>query len=158
MCCESRRRWYPIRGYNVRTHAKQGVSAVAASRHAIHDIGGHHIAAILPKVSAVVAIAPEIMFVRHAITPLAHGGDFRLASVDLRTNLIWANTSPDVAARCGRQLACWLTRNPAGRSAAIRGSPTFSSGSGPQSRVVWASSISYRSSWSSLKEHFIPTA
>jgi hypothetical protein len=45
--------WYPIRSNNVQ--ALQGVSAVAASRHAIHDIG-HHIAAIIPKVSVAVAL------------------------------------------------------------------------------------------------------
>jgi hypothetical protein len=63
MRCKSLRACYPIRSDNVRIHAKQGVSAVAASRRATHDIV-HHIAAILPKISAAVAIAPEIVSMR----------------------------------------------------------------------------------------------
>jgi hypothetical protein len=166
---------YPIRNDNVRIHAKQGVSAVAPSGHALLTSTTTSLQSyrrfrwplrlprrLCPCGAGVLYLEKAKGFpfglVRHAIRPLASGGNLRLASVDFRTNHIWANTSADVAARCGRELARWLQRNSAGRSAAIRGSAPFSSGLGPRVRVSWASRISYRSCWSTPNEHPNPTA
>jgi hypothetical protein len=53
----------PIRSNNVLVYAQHGASAVAASRHIVHD-ADHDMAAILFKVSAAVAMARKLMSMR----------------------------------------------------------------------------------------------
>ena len=65
MRCASVRIWDPIRSYNVLTHALQGVSAVAASRHASHhDDGDHRVVGILAE-----WFRPPLRYPRDCVQP-----------------------------------------------------------------------------------------
>jgi hypothetical protein len=155
MRCESFRIGHPIRGSNVPVHAQQGVSAVAAPRHACAiQNAAHDIAAILSKVSEAVALPRKlksmrrftcleqaegcpVTFVRHAITRLAYGGNLRMSSAPAR--IVLGEHFP-WCARCERRVACWLARFFRQCDSWIRG---IFQHLGFPARVGWASSISY---------------